>query len=256
MRLAALSGVLCVAVLLAMPQVSPADDSPRPQPASAPNDSADEGAGDGAVEFNSKLALQVWLCDEQGVRPVGKTPAADALTIPKCRWWAVQPLAGVSLADVVAEAKGAGIKGLKLEDASDDDLAQLAGWPALQAIDLSWTKITDAGLARLKEHKGLQSIYLDGTKITDAGLAQLKELKDLQTLYLNGTRVTDAGLVNLEQFKGLQVLYLGGLQITDAGLAHLKELKGLQTLYVGRTQITDAGVRELRKALPNTQISY
>jgi hypothetical protein len=251
--------LMLAATVIALPRGSSADDILKPQqtglPTSAPADSADEGIPD-AAEFNSKLALQVWFCDEQGVKPLGKTPAADPLIVPKCRWWAIQPLAGVSVADAVAEGKAGGVRGLKLDEASDDDLAQLSGWPTLQAIDLSWTKITDVGLAHLKDLKGLQSLYLDGTKITDAGLAHLKDLKGLQTLYLNGTKITDAGLVHLKDLKGLQTLYLGGAQITDAGLAQLKELKGLQILYVGRTQITDAGLRDLRKALPNTQVSY
>jgi hypothetical protein len=40
---------------------------------------------------------------------------------------------------------------------------------------------------------------LSGTRVTDAGLKELAGLKGLQTLHLGGTRVTDAGLRELQE---------------------------------------------------------
>ena len=42
-------------------------------------------------------------------------------------------------------------------------------------------------------------VDLSGTKITDAGLKVLKELKELRELDLNGTQVTDAGVKELKK---------------------------------------------------------
>ena len=44
-------------------------------------------------------------------------------------------------------------------------------------------------------------------------------------------------------------------QVTDASLEHFKGLTNLQELALHGTQVTDAGVTELKKALPNCQIS-
>ena len=54
----------------------------------------------------------------------------------------------------------------------------------------------------------------------------------------------------------VEMVYLAGTPITDAGLAHLTGLIGVGcSLEVGGSQVTDAGVAELRKALPNCNIS-
>jgi hypothetical protein len=45
----------------------------------------------------------------------------------------------------------------------------------------------------------LHWLDLSETKITDAGLAQLKGLNELETLCLNNTRVTDAGKEELSK---------------------------------------------------------
>ena len=164
----------------------------------ASGDAADRGLTEGNVWFNSKLPLEVLVCDGHGgIWTLGRTPAAEPLPIPKCRWWAVVPLKGVSLADVAAEGKVKGVRGLKLRDASNGDLAQLSGWVELQTLDLSLSNITDGGLVHLKGLKGLRTLILSNTKITDAGLAHLRELKGLRTLDLKLTDITSGGLAEL-----------------------------------------------------------
>ena len=59
-------------------------------------------------------------------------------------------------------------------------------------LNLSRSKITDAGLLHLKALTGLQLLGLGTTQITDAGLVHLKGLTNLQTLNLGQTnKVTD-----------------------------------------------------------------
>ena len=43
---------------------------------------------------------------------------------------------------------------------------------------------------------------------------------------------------------------------TDAELVHLAALTKLQKLFLSNIQVTDAGVAELKKALPNCEISH
>ncbi len=69
----------------------------------------------------------------------------------------------------------------------------------LSRLDLSATKITDAGLESLRSLKKLEYLGLFGTKVTDAGLESLKSLKDLHELRLDGTSVTEEGERSLEE---------------------------------------------------------
>jgi internalin A len=43
--------------------------------------------------------------------------------------------------------------------------------------------------------------------------------------------------------------------VSDAGLVHLKGLTNLTTLNLERSQVTAAGVAELKKSLPDANIS-
>ena len=98
------------------------------------------------------------------------------------------------------------------------------------------------------------TVNLSNTKVTDAGLKELAALKQLTTLNLGVTQVTDAGLKELAPLKQLTTLYLHDTDVTDAGLKELTALKNLTTLHLGKTAVTDAGVKELQQALPNCQI--
>ena len=54
----------------------------------------------------------------------------------------------------------------------------------LQSLNLTYTKVTDAGLAHLKGLTRLQSLQFEATQVTDAGLKHLKGLTQLQSLDL------------------------------------------------------------------------
>ena len=67
---------------------------------------------------------------------------------------------------------------------------------------------------------------------------------------------TLGGQVNQNEQGEVGEVYLFGTQVTDVSLAHLTGLTGVGcSLNVGGTQVTDSGVAELRKALPNCNIS-
>jgi internalin A len=71
-------------------------------------------------------------------------------------------------------------------------------------------------------------LNLSNTKITDAGLKELAGLKNLITVHHG--QITDAGLKELAALQNLQRLNLAATQITDAGLKELAALKNLQGL--------------------------
>jgi hypothetical protein len=117
----------------------------------------------------------------------------------------------------------------------------------LQKLDLSFTRITDAGLAHLAKLGQLEELKLSGViDLTDTGLVRLRGLKNLRTLDLSGTMVTNDGLAHLSGLTGLQKLDLSVNQITNSGLVHLSGLTGLHELGINQTGVTDAGLEHLQ----------
>ena len=75
---------------------------------------------------------------------------------------------------------------------------------------------------KLQESRNVVELNLSRSKITDAGLLHLKGLPNLQTLSLP-KQITDAGLVHLRGLTNLQVLDVKNTQATDAGIAELQK---------------------------------
>ena len=76
-------------------------------------------------------------------------------------------------------------------DVTDDTLRYLGNLGNLRELDLSDTKVTDAGLARLAEHPKLESLRLARTGITDSAFeGTLDKLPSLKQLDLTGSKVT------------------------------------------------------------------
>ena len=137
---------------------------------------------------------------------------------------------------------------------SDAGLAQLEGLTALEALHLYETPVSDAGLSQLTGLTALEELSLDGTQVSDAGLANLKGLRALAALSLSDTQVSDAGLSHLKGLTALAEMSLYDTQVSDAGLTHLKGLTALRWLDLRRTQVSNAGTADLRAALPNCSI--
>ena len=96
---------------------------------------------------------------------------------------------------------------------------------------------------------------LSRTKITDAGLKEVARMQKIIILDLTATKITDAGLKEVAKLQSLESLWMNGTKITDAGLKEVAKLQSLERLYLLATQTTKAGVAELREALPNCEIS-
>lgn len=66
-------------------------------------------------------------------------------------------------------------------------------------LDLSGTKITDAGVAQLAQLDSLDHLFLDNTLVTDRSLDLLKDLDNLKLISVANTAVTDERLLKLSQ---------------------------------------------------------
>ena len=86
-------------------------------------------------------------------------------------------------------------------------------------------------------------------ELTKADLAKVTELS------LHVTKITDEGLKDVAKLQKLEFLTLADTQITDAGLKDVAKLKKLESLRLDGTKVTKAGVAELKKALPQCDIT-
>ena len=90
----------------------------------------------------------------------------------------------------------------------------LAGLTRLRRVDLEGSAIGDGGLRQIAKLPGLVVLNLSGTKITDAGLAAL-ENRNLSRLLIHNTAVTDAGMEHILKMKRIDWLDVGDTGVSD-----------------------------------------
>jgi hypothetical protein len=118
----------------------------------------------------------------------------------------------------------------------------------LKELELDYTQVGDAGLEHLRGMKDLEALSLSFCRVSYTGLACLEGLVNLRRLVLPRTEVTDAGLKSLQGLTKLEVLDLNATMITDAGLPYITRLPNLRYLDVGNTEISDNGLKSLQEA--------
>jgi hypothetical protein len=92
--------------------------------------------------------------------------------------------------------------GVEDSNIADRDVTLIRSWhreSPITAINLSNTKITDAGVPLLKVHESLTFLNLDQTQVTDRGLEALTSLQRLRLLSVRGTQVTNEGVEKLQK---------------------------------------------------------
>ncbi len=94
--------------------------------------------------------------------------------------------------------------------------------PAVVALDLSHTSVTDEGVKTLASAAKLKSLRLAETKVGDAALETLSKLTELESLNLYGTQVTSQGVLKLASLQGLRKLYLWQTKVDEQTLQALR----------------------------------
>jgi hypothetical protein len=113
----------------------------------------------------------------------------------------------------------------------------------------------DPSLTELCELRRLQWLDLSGSRVTDAGMGTVGGLNGLRTLELNSTRVTAAGDACLVGLLGLRELHLENCPgVTDASIMTFARMKGLRLLNLTSTGVTKEGVTRLQEVLPDCKV--
>ena len=140
-------------------------------------------------------------------------------------------------------------------------LLELGTRPALKALSLQHTQVTDEGMKALAGFPNLLTLNFCGTQIEGPGLRHLAHLTELQWLLLEAksevelldalpqlTRLerlevhaplTDAGLLRLPSLPNLTVLEIYDARITGPGLAGLTRVPNLAYLYFSGAPLQD-----------------
>ncbi len=127
----------------------------------------------------------------------------------------------------------------ELTDACCDDIASLP----LINMDVSYTKITDAGFSKIAKVKSLRAISWMNCRLTGSSLRYLS--RNLNSVVLEKSRINNAGLAGLEDMKLKGYVNLAFTDITDQGLQHLSRLNSPAIRMTG-CQISDAGLAALK----------
>lgn len=157
------------------------------------------------LPFAEALEPERWLI------PVRGTLFARATDKPDSAW----APSGARLPGEVTTRPGTAYRLALAPDATTDadleKLKALAGFPALEAIDLSGcARVTDAGLVHLAHLRGLKALGLADTRVTDSGVTLLlTRFPDLEAVALAGAaNVSQTVVPYLMRLRKLKALAL------------------------------------------------
>jgi hypothetical protein len=157
------------------------------------------------------------------------------------------------------------VSALRIEGATNDDLAWLKDLRSIRHLTLDDSQITDAGLANVRWLSDLETLEIrqvnphDFTfrvgEITNYGMQHLVDLRHLRVLALNGVRVGNIGIDRLKHVD-LVSLDLCHTLVSDELLKSIIDMKRLKNLHVTNTRVTKAGVATFKESLPTCDIRF
>lgn len=117
-------------------------------------------------------------------------------------------------------------------------------------------KFGDAELAKFAPIADrLVDLNLSRSKVTDAGLASVAAMKNLKRLNLANTAVTDAGADHIAALTALDYLNLVNTKVTDAAMPKFEKIPVLKKLFVWQTGVTKPAAEALHQKLPAITIN-
>ena len=138
---------------------------------------------------------------------------------------------------------------------TDEGVRWLVNLPALTALDIGGTGVTDRGgemlsgcSAECGACPALTSLKLRycHDKVTNAAMWALRKLTTLTSLDISGTAVDDVGMLSLSTHPALTELDISCTSVTDEGLLALANMPALTRLCIGDCEhVTEEGVAAL-----------
>lgn len=157
----------------------------------------------------------------------------------------------------------------------DRNIADLAGHPTLETLNLGQTTVTSDCADALVSIPSLRDLWLAQSKFGDEGVLKLMALSNLEALSLPADQMRSRAFSVLPQFKSLRTLTLWGKPeqftdaemtaignctrlegltlpsgVTDAGIMHLLNLKRLEIIGLEKSVVTERGLAALLENLP------
>jgi len=175
--------------------------------------------------------------------------------LPQLDAW-YQEFLFVNNQQIVTLPAGFGCSSLALGNTqvTDEALSRIGTFKQLAWLDLTGTRVTDAGVKHLSGCHNLSDLSLASTQATDESLPTIGQLISLVELDLSNTRVTDDSLKQLAGLQKLQILRLALTGIGDPGLSHLGQLASLRMIDLRRTQVSATAVATFRERFPEVEI--
>lgn len=163
---------------------------------------------------------------------------------------------------IIGELKGLTSLSLQNTSVSDDGIAQLAGHPSLESIQVIEHSpdegeidegLSGSGFGRLAGLSSLRWLDLTIPTIDDEGLAGVAQLQTLERLIIgNASGITSAGITTIGGMKGLKKLLISGSGLVGDDFAGLALLESLENLVLSEADLGDRGVVHIA-ALSNLQ---
>ena len=142
---------------------------------------------------------------------------------------------------------------------TDQDLESLASNNKIEVLDITESRVTDAGLEVLKTLANLKWLYVTSIpRISDKGLQSIVECPSISELCILDTGVTDNGLQHLIALSKLECLRVGSYEMDGSGLLHLKSLPELRYLEldIDFNERSKQFADELQSAKPELRICW
>lgn len=125
----------------------------------------------------------------------------------------------------------------------DDEARTIARrFPRIVHINLTRTKVTDAGIQSLGDLSNLSFLEFSGVNVGDLGMGSLSQLSKLKMLLINDTKVSDKGFGPAAGMDALETVQIRGTRIGDEGFGLLAGHPRLQLVHVEHTRISDDGL--------------
>jgi hypothetical protein len=166
----------------------------------------------GVIYWFMIAAVNAWKC-HQSIRPI--TALGGGVSITGDGMGVFSGPAGVT--SVTLETQNVGDGELEKVGKSLGEFRQMVD------LSLRGSRVTDAGLAHLSSMRSVTNVDVSATRIGDAGIVQLRRIcPNVWRLNLDSTRISDIGLGQLPTFEGL-----GHVRVTNTSVSKeaVEELK-------------------------------